>query len=1706
MSAGAFGLGEAVLVLSTDQSKYNQQLDAAERRAESFVQSAGQTIQALGSAMQDAGSTLTTRVTTPILAIGGAAATAAIGFESAFAGVRKTVDATEEEFAALERGIREMSKQLPASATEIAGVAEAAGQLGIKTENILDFTRVMIDLGEATNLSGVEAATTLARLANITQMSQTDFDRLGSTIVALGNNLATTEAEIAEMALRLAGAGAQVGLSEAQILGFAGALSSVGIEAEAGGSAVSRVMIEIANAVANGSEKLDQFADVAGMTTEEFKTAFEQDAAGAIITFIEGLGRMSAEGENVFQVLDDMGLSEIRVRDALLRAAGAGDLFRESIKLGTEAWEENTALANEAEQRYATTASQLAMLRNQATDVAISLGQALLPIIREHLIPAAEQFVGMLQRLVDAFTSLDPRTQKIILAILGLAAAIGPALVVLGKVLVVVGALVSPLGLAVAAIAALGIAIKTNLWGIGDTFRGFAEGVMAVVDAFREGGLRGALDEILDRLPDLVDGLGNLASNIGSGLLSALTGVDWTGLASAVLDGLLAGLEAVGDAAGRILGWLAGALGSVDWTGLGMTLVDGLLSGLGAAADAGGRILGWLGGVLASVDWSGLGRTLVDGIVTAATAVGDFGQRIVGWMQTQLAGADWSGMGQAIKGGLDTALQSISDLGSSGPVQSLVAMLSERLGPAFQQIADIVGPRVTPTINALRESFGQVAEVISARIGPLADQFRETMAALGPVLTVLAGIVGGVLLAAFNALGNFLAAVLPPAINLVLAAFEAILVVIETVAKTVTNLVNLVVALFRGDWAAAWKSAKALVVDLAGGIIEVIAGLGPAILGLIEGLIDGIIGFFRGLYQTIVGNSIIPDMVTEIIDWFSRLPGEILGILGGFVADAIAHFVNLAAEAIGKAQELYNEVTSRISEMVTAALSSFANLAAGAIAKAGELVSNVLEKLTELITEGPAKVADMAGALADEFGRVASEAFSWGANIVQGVIDGINSLKDRALGAISDLAQGLIDAGKGVLGIFSPSREFIVLGRMVAEGLALGIEHRAEAAIVSAQQMAQAIIDGVQDDLERLPGLVGRINNDVILAIDKMRADLEGQLVLAQIVGDDEEVERIMARLEAISATIETWAAETGQTVTEVYADAFMGQKAQELWEQKLADLGKLLDGTLQQELEDRIRDLEAQLAFAIAAGAPEAIIEGLRDAIADAQDDLAEITADMAAAAAAGLASDASLAAWQKAADEATAIFNGTALKRVQQGIEEVNAKIAFMVAKGAPQKVIDALLVERDRLEAELALILEDLGIAAAEGLLSEDVLFQYEIATREWQDIIIERLRDTQAAMPREGAMLVDMLIEGIESGQLALEDVTARFPNLIVPPVEDATAAVIALLKDLGGAYEDAAKKAEESAKRQEEAANKAKQSSGSTAKDGAEGGSGGGGSSGGSAPVGESGAGSKGGTSGGAVPVFSGPPDRMFTGSDIPKFGPELWFRRTLADGSHILYRISQTAPLENILRFLATANRLGIQSVSGDHGRFGSGPRSPGGWAQSVINSAAAPGMERVRELTALAEELGLALKGARQITSGTVTAFAKGGLVTRPALGLVGEAGPEGVIPLTGRGARLVAEALVREMAGVLSNGVQAMRHLAALPGLSTPTLPRIRGILPGSAFGLDLADDDLSLAGGAARIVNVTVNAPDTRPSTITNAVELASIHLADELDLEG
>lgn len=410
----------------------------------------GDKIKTFGDNISSFGGKLTTGLTAPLVASVGLITKAAIDYESAFAGVKKTVDETATvSYQKLSDGIRQMAKELPASAVEIANVAEVAGQLGIKTEDILSFSRTMIDMGESTNLSAEEAATAIAKIANIMGLTSDEYSRFGAAVVDLGNNFATTEKDIVEMTNRLAAGGKLAGLSTADILGLATAMSSVGIEAEAGGTAMTQTLTAIGNAVSltgkGAADDLNLIAKTAGMTSEEFQQAWKEKPVVALQSFIKGLQEAQNKGVNMNAILMQLGMTGVRQSNMLKSLALASDKMGQAVDRSNKAWKENTALTNEANKRYETTESQLKMFKNQVTDLAIEFGGPHLKALREGL-KAGKPWIETLAKMAKQFSSMSEEQQRNILKWAALTAGAGPALSILGKGLGIIGNLTKALG------------------------------------------------------------------------------------------------------------------------------------------------------------------------------------------------------------------------------------------------------------------------------------------------------------------------------------------------------------------------------------------------------------------------------------------------------------------------------------------------------------------------------------------------------------------------------------------------------------------------------------------------------------------------------------------------------------------------------------------------------------------------------------------------------------------------------------------------------------------------------------------------------------------------------------------------------------------------------------------------------------------------------------------------------------------------------------------------------------------------------------------------------------------------------------------------------------------------------------------------------------------------------------------------------------
>lgn len=356
--------------------------------------------------------------------------------EAAFIQATKNVEdarQTKEDLDALNKGITEMATRIPQTYEQLAGLMGVGATLGVPYENLLEFTEVMAKLNVATNVAGEGGAQAMAQFLNITEKGYDNLARVGAALTELGNNSATTEQNILEMAHRASTGLSTVGMSTADILALSAALNSVGIEAQAGGSSISKLGITMDKAANVGATQIDRlldawgddsissiydlyaeldklgsrdgwrkmgnilgmtaadtkalmnsalaaerFSQAMGVTVDEFSQGWNEDAAAQMLQFFISLGEMSGETEqeNMLWVMDQLGIKEIRQSNMVRALANNWELYAHMLTLGRNAYEENIALENEAQRAFGTTESQRAVNANKEENAAEAMGRS----------------------------------------------------------------------------------------------------------------------------------------------------------------------------------------------------------------------------------------------------------------------------------------------------------------------------------------------------------------------------------------------------------------------------------------------------------------------------------------------------------------------------------------------------------------------------------------------------------------------------------------------------------------------------------------------------------------------------------------------------------------------------------------------------------------------------------------------------------------------------------------------------------------------------------------------------------------------------------------------------------------------------------------------------------------------------------------------------------------------------------------------------------------------------------------------------------------------------------------------------------------------------------------------------------------------------------------------------------------------------------
>ena len=400
----------------------------------------------------------------PVSGVVVASAKSFADYDSAVAQLSRTSGLTDKDLDAMKGTIASLSDQLGLTETDVANIASSVAAYGVTgVKDIAGVTEVASQMQVAfENVSAEDAAASIAKFSNITGLSIKDVDKLGSCIAGLENDSAALAPEIMEVNNRIGGMCSSVKMTAPEISAWSTAMISGGMSAELAGSNFTKFQGVLSSACSQGGEAVQGFADVAGMSADEFIQLYSTDATAATEAFLQGLNKIEDGGGSVVSVLDDLnlgGTEQVRMMQVLMAAADDGSKgysdLQKYMSIANEEFDKGTALQEEFDTQSNTLKFTMQSLKAELSDTGKAIGAALAPAIQD----VAGKFTDWLGK-VQQFAQEHPKVVQGITGIVAGAMAFGGVALVVGKFVSAIGGIVSGIGTAISAVSSIASAIS----------------------------------------------------------------------------------------------------------------------------------------------------------------------------------------------------------------------------------------------------------------------------------------------------------------------------------------------------------------------------------------------------------------------------------------------------------------------------------------------------------------------------------------------------------------------------------------------------------------------------------------------------------------------------------------------------------------------------------------------------------------------------------------------------------------------------------------------------------------------------------------------------------------------------------------------------------------------------------------------------------------------------------------------------------------------------------------------------------------------------------------------------------------------------------------------------------------------------------------------------------------------------------------------
>lgn len=316
--------------------------------------------------------------------------------DAEMANVRKFTGLADDEVKELNEDFKKMDTRT--SREDLNKLAEEAGRLGKSSrEDVLGFVKAADQINVALDELGDGATLTLSKLTNIfgdeaRLGTEKSLLAVGSVINDLSQNCTASAGYLAEFGKRMAGVGAQAGMTIPQIMAFAAVLDSQGQACEMSATALSQLIMNL-------FKEPSKIAKATGMDLDELNKALKRSTNEGLLMLLQQLKKLG-NMDVLAPVFKNMGENGARASQVLATLAGNVEMVKWQQEQATQSFEDATSVTNEFNVQNSTVEAELDKARKRVTELAIELGEKLMPVMK-HVISTTTLTLKAMSTTID---------------------------------------------------------------------------------------------------------------------------------------------------------------------------------------------------------------------------------------------------------------------------------------------------------------------------------------------------------------------------------------------------------------------------------------------------------------------------------------------------------------------------------------------------------------------------------------------------------------------------------------------------------------------------------------------------------------------------------------------------------------------------------------------------------------------------------------------------------------------------------------------------------------------------------------------------------------------------------------------------------------------------------------------------------------------------------------------------------------------------------------------------------------------------------------------------------------------------------------------------------------------------------------------------------------------------------------------------------